>query len=89
MLKELEALLEAFRRGPSSRNAQPWRIIIANDRAVHDAGQEAGMATTMERCQAHGFAVPHSRVVGGGVERARAAPPMDGSIPSGGWQCLL
>jgi hypothetical protein len=36
------------------------------------------MAATMECRQADGFAVPHSHVVGGGVERARATPPMDG-----------
>ena len=47
------------------------------------------MAATMEHRQTHGFSVPHSHVVGGGVERARAAPPIDGPIPSGGWQCLL
>ncbi len=42
--EQLEALLEAFRWGPSSRNAQPWRIIVVRTPEAHqkfDAGLSA------------------------------------------------
>lgn len=42
--EKLEALLEAFRWGPSSRNAQPWRIIVVRTPEAHqkfDAGLSA------------------------------------------------
>ena len=36
----LEALLEAFRWGPSSRNAQPWRIIVVRTPEAHQKFDE-------------------------------------------------
>jgi nitroreductase len=42
--EKLEALLEAFRWAPSSRNAQPWRIIVVRTPEAHrkfDAGLSA------------------------------------------------
>jgi nitroreductase len=33
--EKLEMLLEAFRWGPSSRNAQPWRIVVVRSPEAH------------------------------------------------------
>ena len=33
--EKLEAMLEAFRWGPSSRNAQPWRIVVVRSAEAH------------------------------------------------------
>ncbi len=33
--EKVETLLEAFRWGPSSRNAQPWRIVVVQTPAAH------------------------------------------------------
>ncbi len=34
--QKVEAMVEAFRWAPSSRNNQPWKIIVVNDRKVLD-----------------------------------------------------
>ena len=34
--EKLEAMLEAFRWGPSSRNAQPWRIVVVRSPEAHE-----------------------------------------------------
>ena len=40
--KKIEALIEAFRWGPSSQNRQPWRLILAES-AVARAGWDAAL----------------------------------------------
>ena len=39
--EKLTAMLEAFRWGPSSRNAQPWRIVVVRTPAAHQKFDEA------------------------------------------------
>lgn len=39
--EKLEALLEAFRWAPSSRNAQPWRIVVVRSPEAHQKFDEA------------------------------------------------
>ena len=39
--KTLETLLEAFRWGPSSRNAQPWRIVVVRTPEAHQKFDDA------------------------------------------------
>lgn len=39
--EKLEAMLEAFRWAPSSRNAQPWRIVVVGSPEAHKKFDEA------------------------------------------------
>jgi len=39
--EKIESLLEAFRWGPSSRNAQPWRLVVVQSPEAHQKFDES------------------------------------------------